>query len=145
MKRVKGVEEFLLGTLLAADKLNVVHQQDVGVSVLMSELGHLGLSEAFDKLVRKVVALYVADNLGRIILFDLVSDSVEQVGLAESGVSVQKQRIIGVRRICRYGETRGVGEFVGRADNSSRLSKKTGADRSFKRHVSASSDDYRYP
>ena len=95
IERVEGVEEFLLHRLLAAEKLHVVHQQ------------HIDLIERLDHLVDKIVDLDVADGLVGIILFDLVLNGKEQMGLAQARIAVKKQRIVGVggiggdRHACR--------------------------------------------
>ena len=94
VESVEGVEELLLGTLFAADELDIVDEKYVRVAVLLAELRHLRKTEGFDKLVCEVVALDVADHLVGVVLLYLVADSVEQVGFAETRVTVQKERIV---------------------------------------------------
>jgi len=60
MQFVKGVEETLLSLLLAADKLDVVNQQDIGASVLIAELLCLSLLNSADKLVGELFTTSVA-------------------------------------------------------------------------------------
>ena len=107
IERVEGVEEFLLHRLLAAEKLHVVHQQHIDLTVLLTELDHGFHLERLDHLVDKIVDLDVADGLVGIILFDLVLNGKEQMGLAQARIAVKKQRIVGVggiggdRHACR--------------------------------------------
>ena len=49
------------------------------------------LADGLDQLVCKLVALDVNDILIREILFELVTDGVEQVRFAEAGVAVDKE------------------------------------------------------
>ena len=107
IERVEGVEEFLLHRLLAAEKLHVVHQQHIDLTVLLAKLDHGFHFERLDHLVDKIVDLDVADGLVGIILFDLVLNGKEQMGLAQARIAVKKQRIVGVggiggdRHACR--------------------------------------------
>ena len=46
-----------------------------------------------------------------------MTDRVEQVGLAEAGVTVDEERVVGLRRRFGDGDCRGVGEAVGSTDH----------------------------
>ena len=59
----EGMEKFFLRTFFTADKLNIVHEQNIRLSVFLSEFIHLGKTERLNKLNGKIVAFYVTDNL----------------------------------------------------------------------------------
>ena len=88
IQRVKGVEEFLLHGFLAAQKLNVVHQQHVHLTVLLTELDHGFHFQRLDHLVDKVVYLDVADVFFGIVFLDLVLNGEQQVSFAQARVAV---------------------------------------------------------
>ena len=56
------MEKFFLCTFFTADKLNIVHKQNIRLSVFLSEFIHLGKTERLNKLNGKIVAFYVTDN-----------------------------------------------------------------------------------
>ena len=107
VERVEGVEELLLHCLLAAEKLYVVHQQHVYLTVLLAELYHGFHFERLDHFVDKIVDFDVADGLVGIILPDFILNGKEQMGLAQARIAVEKQRIVGIggiggdRHACR--------------------------------------------
>src|SRR5206468_10484065 len=51
------------------------------------------------------------DDVGQV-LADVVADGVEEVGLAEAGVAVDEQRVVGLGRLLGHGQGGGVGEAV---------------------------------
>ena len=46
-----------------------------------------------------------------------MTDGVQEVGLAEAGVAVDEERVVGLGRCLGHGDRRGVGESVGSADD----------------------------
>ena len=87
---VEGMEEFLLGLLLAGDKLHIVHQQNVRVAVFVVELQLLALTDGLNQGVGKIIALDVHDFGAGVVLADAVGDGVDQMGLAEAAVAVDQ-------------------------------------------------------
>ena len=109
---VEGMKELLLSLLLAGDELDIVHQQDARLPVLFPELGVAALPDGGDQLVGKVVALDVHDPQVLPLALDLMGDGVEQMGLAQSGVAVDEQRVEVFRRLIRHGPCRRIGQLV---------------------------------
>ena len=99
------MEELLLGLLLAGDELDIVHQQDARLPVLLPELGVAALPDGGDQLVGEVVALDVHDPQVLPLALDLM-------GLAQSGVAVDEQRVEVFRRFIRHGPCRRIGQLV---------------------------------
>ena len=114
---VEGVEKFLLRRVLAGDKLNVVDQKQVGVAVFVAELEVFAGTHRFNKFVGELVALDVNDVVFGVLLLDAVGDGIEQVGLAEAGLAVEKQGVIDRGALLRDGLRGGKRVLVGRADD----------------------------
>ena len=110
---VEGVEELVLGLLLAGDELDVVHQKQVDLAVLVAEFLRGAALDGAHQLIGKLVALDVDDGLVRPALVDGVADGQQQVGLAEAGIAVDKERVVGLAGILRHGGGGRVGEAVG--------------------------------
>jgi hypothetical protein len=53
---VEGVEEFLLGAVLAGEELDVVDEQDVDLPVIAAELGQLSVLDGADVVVGELLA-----------------------------------------------------------------------------------------
>ena len=106
------MEELLLSLLLAGDELDIVHQKDARLPVLFPELGVAALPDGGDQLVGEVVALNVHDPQVLPLALDLMGDGVEQMGLAQSGVAVDEQRVEVFRRLIRHGPCRRIGQLV---------------------------------
>ena len=117
VQRVEGVEELLLGLGLALQELDVVDQQHVDVAVAALEPVLPVVADRVDELVGELLAGDVA-HLGPVVeAAHVVADGVEQVGLAQPGVAVDQQRVVGLARRLGHRDGRGVGEAVGRADH----------------------------
>jgi len=111
------MEEFLLRALLAGDELYVVEQQQIDHAVLVAEGLHVRLLDRGDQLVGEILALYINNAEFRVRAAQDIRDRVHQMGLAQTGVAVDEQRVVfRSRALCdRIG--RRVSEFVGRADD----------------------------
>ena len=113
---VEGVEQLFLAGVLAGDELHIVHQKQIHAAVLVPELLHINApAEVADELVYKVLALDVEDTEAGMILSHPVGDGVEQMSLAQAGLPVDEQGVIGPARLVRHLLGGGEGEFVGGA------------------------------
>ena len=111
------MEKFLLRGVLARDELNIVHEEEVGVAVFVTELEVLAAADGVDQLVCELVALDIDDVIVRVLALDLVGDGIEQVRLAEAGFAVDEKGIIGVRGVVRDGAGGGKRVLVRRTDD----------------------------
>ena len=107
------MEELILCLLLAGNELDIVHQKQIHIAVLVVKFLRSAGLDGPHKLVCKLVTLDVNDALSRVALLDGVADGKQQVGLAETGVAVDKEGIVGLARIVRNRHGGGVGEAVG--------------------------------
>ena len=111
------MEKFLLRGVLARDELNIVHEEEVGVAVFVTELEVLAAADGVDQLVCELVALDVDDVIVRVLALDLVGDGIEQVRLAEAGLAIDEQGVIGVGGVIRDGAGGGKRVLVRRTDD----------------------------
>ena len=114
---VEGVEKFLLHADLAGNELDIVHEQQVDVAVFVAEFLLRVVLDGLDHLICEVVAFDVGDHGVRFRLVDALPDREQQMRFAEPGVAVNEEGVIDLARLVRDGNGRGVGEFVGVADN----------------------------
>ena len=92
---VVRVEELLLESLFALHELDVVDEQDVAVAIAPLEgQGRRG-PQGVDEVVHERLGGDVEDLAPGVVLGDVVPDGVEQVGLAEAGVAVDEQGVVG--------------------------------------------------
>ena len=117
VQRVEGVEERLLGLLFALQELDVVDEQDVDVAVALVERGSSVVGDRVDEVVRELLGTHVAHLNALIETLGVVTDRVEQVGLAESRVAVDEERVVGLGRRLGDRDRGGVREPIARTDD----------------------------
>ena len=121
---VEGIEQLVLHLLLARHDLHIVHQQQIRVAILRTELAAAAGADQLDELADEIVALDV-DDLGlRQALAELMGNGVDQMGFAEAGVAVDEQGIIVRACPVSHGAGGGIGHFV-------RLAHHEGVEREF--------------
>ena len=76
VKGIKGVEKFLLGALLAADKLDVIDQKDVCLAVFIVKFfGGFG-TDGSNQFVGKLFTFYINDVGIGAVFFDFCGDGI---------------------------------------------------------------------
>lgn len=88
VQRVEGVEKLLLHGLLLGDKLNVVNQQYVDVTIALAKLEAFVHLNRGDQFVGERLTGHVHNPRGRIVSLNRVADGVHQVGFAETHAAV---------------------------------------------------------
>ena len=78
---------------------------------------HLVIAHRVDEVVREFLARDVARAQPRLQPLGVVPDRVQQVGLAQPGVAVDEQRVVGAGRRLGHGDRGRVGEAVARTDD----------------------------
>ena len=114
---VERVEELLLGPFLAGDELDVVDQEQVDVAVLGAELRGSVVADGVDELVGEALGGEVEKTQCWIQTGDLVTDGVEEMGLAETDAAVDEQRVVGLGRELGDRLAGRLRELVGVADD----------------------------
>ncbi len=114
---VERVEKFLLRALFAAEELNVVDQQQIGLPVAFAKFDQVIVLDGVDEFVDEKFARKVHHL--RVFLFhpDVLPDRLHQVRLAESHPAVNEERVVSARGRLRDRETGGVRDLVIRADH----------------------------
>ena len=116
-KRVERMEKFLLRSLLATEKLNVVDQKKVGLTITLPEFDQITVLNRVDELVNEQFTREV-DHL-HVFPFrpDELADGLHEMGLAQTDAAINEKRIVCARRCLRDCQTRGMRDFVVRADD----------------------------
>ena len=107
---IECVEEFFLGTFLSDNKLDVVDQKNVVVPVFFTERSHGKFIAVFtdlqriDQFIGKSLTCDIQHMFIRFILNNEMSDRMHQMGFAESGASIYKERIVNLTRRFGHGQ-----------------------------------------
>ena len=109
------MEKFLLGGGFARDKLDIVHQQHIRLTVFGAEFRRGAGADGLDQLVGDIFALGIDDFHRRRAALDLVANSIQQMGFPQSGGAIDKQGIIISSGLAGYSLGGRMGEFVGGA------------------------------
>ena len=117
VQRIEGVEERLLGRVLALQELDVVDQQDVDLAIARLEHRRAVVGDRVDEVVRELLGAHVSNPDAGVEALGVVADGVQEVGLAEPGVAVDEERVVRLGRRLGHGDRRRVGEAVGAADD----------------------------
>ncbi len=125
-QRVEGVEELVLSALFAAEVLDVIHHQHVGVvAVLVAELFDAVIADLIYELVHKGLGLQIQDAPRRVLLLDLLTDGMQKVRLAQAHAAVNKQRIVFAGRVFSDGATGSSSKLI-RGANHKRIERVLG-------------------
>ncbi len=115
VEAVERVEELLEDLLLPFEELDVVEQENVDGPVAVLERLHLLAADAVDELVEELLRAHVADQAAGGDLASLVPDGVEEVGLPQTRLAVDEQRVVLAVGLLPHRHGGGVGEAVGLA------------------------------
>ena len=91
------MEELDLGLFFLLQKLDIVDQEEVRVSVLFTEIIVFTALDRRDELVDETLAVDVNDLLGWHLLLDRITYGMHQVGLTETGTQSGKISGSGVK------------------------------------------------
>src|SRR5439155_3966714 len=110
------VKEFFLRTFLAAQKLNVVDQKQIGLTITLSEFDKVTVLDRVDELVDEKFARKI-NHLGVFFLRqDVLADGLHEMRLAQADSAINKERIVSAGRRLRDRETGRVRDLVIRTD-----------------------------
>ena len=114
---VEGVEELLLRTLLAREKLDVVDHQDIRVAVFLAELDQRAVLNGIDELVGELLAGKIDDARGLLVVDDEVADGLQEVRFSQSAPSVHEKGVVGLGGRLGHRNGGSVRELVVRPDH----------------------------
>jgi hypothetical protein len=106
------VKEFLLGPLLATQKLDVINQKKVGLAITLPELDQIAVLNRVDELVNEEFAREIDDLHVFFLRPNVLTDGLHQMGLTKTYPAVNEKRVVCARRRLRNGETCRVRNFV---------------------------------
>ena len=99
VETVERVEELLEDLFLALEELHIVEEEDVDLAVSVLELIHPFAADPVDELVEELLGGNIP-NAGSVVdLHPVMTDRVEQVGLAQPGVGIDEQRVVMTARL----------------------------------------------
>ena len=99
MQGIKGVKEFLLRTFFGREKLYVVNNQDIDITVIFFKLGHFAAGDGADKVVGKSFTGNINDICAARSFFYFLANSLGEVGFAQPNAAVYKEGIVLFSRI----------------------------------------------
>ena len=94
MQRIECVKERFLSLSFALQKLDVVNEQDVDVSVTGLKSRTTVISDGIDEVVREFFRTDVLHADGRVQAFGIVADGVKEMCLTQTRFTVDKQRVV---------------------------------------------------
>ncbi len=100
IQSIECVEKFFLSGVLAGNKLYIVHQQDICVAVAVVKFRGGSFLNGINQFICKLIAFDVNNIHAWTVLFDFMANCIQQVGLTEAGVSINKKRIIKFSWFC---------------------------------------------
>ena len=112
---VEGVDELLLGALLALEHLDVVDQQRVELAIAGLERLRALAPQRRDELGREPLGGRVVDLELGVVAAQVLDDRAQQVGLAEARRAMEEERVVGLARELGDRQCRRVREPVARA------------------------------
>ena len=95
---VEGVKEFFLRAFLAAEKLNVVDQKQIGLAITLSEFYQIAVLNRVDEFVDEQFAREIHHLRTFLFRPHILADRLHEVRLAQAHAAVNKQRVISPRR-----------------------------------------------
>ncbi|GAG33035.1 unnamed protein product [marine sediment metagenome] len=104
------MEETLLCLFLADEKVNIIHEKHIYVSILLPEIFGLPLPDRLYELIGKLLSAHVEHSQPA--CRHEVSYGMEKVGLSQSDSTVKKQGIIDIPWFFRHTNRRGVGQAI---------------------------------
>ena len=115
MKTVKCVEKFFLSGFFSYNKLNIIDEKNINISVFFTEFAHcrvVSVSDGFDQFICEFLTGYIENPAVFVVFQYKMSDGMHKMRFSETGSAVNKQRIVGIPR--RFGncESCCLGEFV---------------------------------
>ena len=116
------MEKFFLCRFFSYNKLNVIDQKNINISVFFTEFGHsrvISVSDGFDQFIGEFFAGYIQNFAVFIVFNNIMSDGMHQMCFSKSGTAIDKERVVGISR--RFGNCQscGLSKFVIISDNKS--------------------------
>ncbi len=95
------MEKFLLRGFLSYNKLNIINEKDIDITVFLAEFTHCGvisISDGLDQLIGKFFTCNIENLLLSSIFKNKMGDGMHKMGLAKSCTTIDKQWIVRISR-----------------------------------------------
>ena len=95
------MEKFFLCTFFSDDKLDIVNEQNIIISVFFTEFAHcrvISVSDGFDQFVGKFLTGYIQNTAVFVVFQNEMSDGMHKMRLTKTGSAIDKQWIVGISR-----------------------------------------------
>lgn len=112
---VKGIEEFFLRLLLAFEELDIIDEKDVDIAILVLEFAGAAACDGLNQLICEHLGRNVEHIRARMISYNIDADGLHEMRLAESGCTVDEERIISFGRRFGDGERCRISILIARA------------------------------
>src|SRR6266404_7393120 len=94
-ERVEGVKKFLLGPFFSAEKLNVIDEQQFGLTITFTKFDQVIVLDRINEFVDEKLAGEIHHFARFLFRPDVMSDRLHQVSLAQPDAAVDKERVVG--------------------------------------------------
>ena len=116
VQSIESVEKLNLHLLLAFDKLNIINQQHIGITIFAAEIIVFIFLDGVNKLIDKVFALNIQNIFVGLTGHNEITDCMHQMGFAEAGSTIEKKRIeVAADRLFGNSNTGGMSKAVAAA------------------------------
>ena len=95
VQRIECMEKFLLAPFLAGEKLDVIDEKHIGLTVFLAELHQCPVLNRVDELVCELLARQVNDLRSFPLGQNMVADGVQKVRFSKSAHAVNEEWIVG--------------------------------------------------
>ena len=113
------MEKFFLSLFLTTDKLNIVHQKNISVSVFVSKSWSWTFSDSLNKFVSKIITLNIYYISFRMIFLYFITNGTKQVSFSKTTVTIKKKRIISTGWVLSNCNWSSMSKFIGWTYNES--------------------------
>src|SRR3954447_26000119 len=94
MEITKNLEELFLCPLFVGQEVYVVDHQDIDRAVALAEQRHAVETDRVDQLVDKLLSRQISHTQLRLILLELMTDSVEEMSFAKADAGMENERVV---------------------------------------------------
>src|SRR5215831_6469475 len=116
-ERVEGMKKLFLGALFATEKLDVIDQEQIGLSITLSKLNQIIVLNGVDELVDKQLTGKIHHLRILFLSANVLADCLHEVGLAQTNAAIDKERVVSPCRRLGNGKTGRVCNLIVRTDD----------------------------
>jgi len=96
--------------------VNVVDHQHIDVAIAIAKLIHIAAADGVNELIDKTVAGEIQNPRVGLAIQDLLANCLEQVGLAQTHIAMNEERVVSLARLLGHGNAGRVRKAIARPD-----------------------------